>query len=235
VKLAAAKLGLGKVENWVESELNGYQDRVPEYRIINGRPIAWNPFHGWVRIGGHVEQIAKSAVGSSVAELEDLTCRSDDGGELMISYSDQVMELVRTATGGSPGDIYALRVDRSQVVGILDRVRNLVLDWSIDLEKAGVRGTEYSFEEEDKRKARDAQVNITIGTIGSFVGNLGVGNTASAITLTDVDIELVGRLARELREHAVDLDRLAFQSDRTSRASRASSRKSLVLSPTIRH
>jgi hypothetical protein len=47
VKLAAAKLGLGTIEDWVESELNGYDGRVPDYRIVYGRPMFQNPVRGW--------------------------------------------------------------------------------------------------------------------------------------------------------------------------------------------
>lgn len=55
VKLAATKLGLGVVEDWVEHELNGYKDTpLPDYRIINGRPMFQRPLMGagWELIGG---------------------------------------------------------------------------------------------------------------------------------------------------------------------------------------
>jgi AbiTii len=45
VKLAATKLSLGTVEDWVEQELNGYKGReLPEYRIINGQPVYKSPY-----------------------------------------------------------------------------------------------------------------------------------------------------------------------------------------------
>jgi hypothetical protein len=48
VKLAAGKLGVAKVEEWVDHELNGYTftDTVPEYRMVKGKPIAWSPYRG---------------------------------------------------------------------------------------------------------------------------------------------------------------------------------------------
>jgi hypothetical protein len=40
MKLAAAKLGLGTIEDWVQSELNGYDGPVPEYRMVRGQPMS---------------------------------------------------------------------------------------------------------------------------------------------------------------------------------------------------
>jgi hypothetical protein len=56
VKLAATKLGLGAVEDWVEQELSGYKDAsLPEYRIIHfpfsdslvAKLNETNGTHGW--------------------------------------------------------------------------------------------------------------------------------------------------------------------------------------------
>jgi hypothetical protein len=56
VKLAAAKLGLGQVENWVEQELNGYSSTLPEYRIMRGSPMAFNPYTGWQPLMGSSDE-----------------------------------------------------------------------------------------------------------------------------------------------------------------------------------
>jgi len=50
VKLAAAKLKLPALEEWVESELNGYSGAVPDYRKAKGQPRAFNPYNGWIPI-----------------------------------------------------------------------------------------------------------------------------------------------------------------------------------------
>ena len=40
VKFTAVQLGLGKVEDWVEQELNGYSGvKPPDYRTVHGRPM----------------------------------------------------------------------------------------------------------------------------------------------------------------------------------------------------
>jgi hypothetical protein len=99
-----------------------------------------------------------------------------------------------------------LEVDRSAIVSILDRVRTLVLDWALKMEQAGVLGTEFSFDAADIKKAQGATTMITIGTIGSFAGNLGAGNVAGDITVKDLNTNIVGDLAAQLQAR---LDELA--------------------------
>ena len=51
--LIASKLRLAEFDAWIQNELNGYkmnQDGIPEYRRINGRLKAWNPYHGWIPV-----------------------------------------------------------------------------------------------------------------------------------------------------------------------------------------
>lgn len=62
VKFAAAKLDLGRVEDWVEHELNGYTGPVPDYRRVQGHPMVLNPHHGWEPIGGFVEQLSRKGI-----------------------------------------------------------------------------------------------------------------------------------------------------------------------------
>jgi AbiTii len=51
MKLAATKLGLGAVEDWVEQELNGCKGELPDYRIIHGRPMVQDPYRRvWNRL-----------------------------------------------------------------------------------------------------------------------------------------------------------------------------------------
>jgi hypothetical protein len=205
MKLAAAKLGLGRVEEWVESELHGYDGKVPEYRLVSGSPHAWNPYHGWVTVGGHVDQISRRAIGMSVASLEDLLERGNDGS-LTMPFPDDITEILNKQNG-TPWATYSLFIDRSQVVGILDRVRTAVLEWAIELERAGIVGTEFSFRQDEKAKAQEQAVNITIGTIGQFTGNLGAGNASGAITASDLNLTQVREFVDQVRSHADDLER----------------------------
>jgi AbiTii-like protein len=61
VKFTAVQLGLGKVEDWVEQELNGYKGVLPpDYRTVHGRPMAHHPYVGWQELrGGNIDFLRK--------------------------------------------------------------------------------------------------------------------------------------------------------------------------------
>lgn len=182
VKIAAVKLGVGSVEDWVEHELNGYSTgaSIPEYRRMTGRPMVQNPYRGWMPIGGEIADISRRPNGQSVAVLESLIKRHQKGSRLHWPYPDEISSAINKMNG-TTGWNCGLEIDQSQVIGILDRVRNLVLDWALNLEKAGILGTDVGFDEEEKRKARSSITTITIGSIGSLVGNLGGGTVTGGI------------------------------------------------------
>jgi AbiTii len=199
VKLAAAKLGLGTIEDWVETELNGYTGPVPEYRMVHGRPMSQNPVRGWEPIGGYIEQLSKRAVGESIAALEQLIDGAKEGGVFHVSFSDSIREKLNKSNG-THGWLAALEVDKSVFVAILDRVRTMVLDWALTMEKAGVHGSEFSFDPSEKKAAQAASTTINIGNIGSFAGNLGAGNIAGNVDVSGIDLSLARDLVYQLRE-----------------------------------
>jgi hypothetical protein len=205
MKLAAMKLGLGAVEDWVEQELTGYEnlEQIPEYRVIYGRPMARHPFRGWEEIGGDLETLSRRPVGQSVASLEELA-KAPDGTLISFPYPDALVKKLNKLNG-THGWPARLDADRSHIVAILDHVRNQILDWALAMEKAGVLGSEINFDKTEKEKAHGATTTINIGTIGAFAGNLGSANVSGNVSLSDVDTKLVHGLTTQLRAHIAEL------------------------------
>jgi hypothetical protein len=206
VKVASAKLGLGAVEDWVEQELNGYTTRVPDYRSVRGTPMGRNPVRGWMPISGDVEPLSQTANGQPVSVLEALlvSLASEAGSSVEIAYPDAICAELDRANGVR-GWTYKLRVPSSELTRILDRVRTLVLDWALNLERAGIMGTDEAFDATDKQKAQAAAPTINIGHIGSLVGNLGHGNVTGSITVSDLKTEQIGAIIPQLRAHRAEL------------------------------
>lgn len=185
VKLAAAKLQLPAVEEWVESELNGYKGEIPEYRLLKGEPRAFNPYRGWIPIGGDpktVRMISTARTNQSIAEIEDLVASTEDGGYLHQALPPEVVNaLNRSMQFGGFGQM-SVMIGRAEMAGILDVVRTKVLDWAIELEKRGITGEGLSFDAREKEQAKALSTTVNIGTIGNFAGNLGHGNSSGSIT-----------------------------------------------------
>jgi hypothetical protein len=78
----------------------------------------------------------------------------------------------------------------------------MIMDWTTQLEKAGVVGSDFTFTESDKQQAGNTHIHID--SIGQFTGNLGQGNVSGPITSSGLDAAAVRDLVRELRKYETD-------------------------------
>lgn len=177
-KTIAVKLDLPELERWVVNELNGYQsgDDVPDYRVIIGQVQGFNPYHGWrpVQFNSTVteQKFSKRRITSQAAELESLVANSSNG-QLQVPLSAEAQHLLRDVTGFDFE--FTTAMSASDVVGILDAIRNALLDWSLKLEKLGVKGEGMSFSDDERKKVHETQAVFNIGAIGTFTGTMGSG------------------------------------------------------------
>jgi hypothetical protein len=81
----------------------------------------------------------------------------------------------------------------------------LILEWALNLEQAGIVGTEFNFSAEEKQKAQAMSTTINIGQIGAFAGNLGSGNTSGDIRASDINVEQLNDLLDQLKRHSSEL------------------------------
>lgn len=73
-------------------------------------------------------------------------------------------------------------LSESQGWGVLEAVRNLVLNWSLALEKAGVLGDDMVFTDEEKQQADPVTTKIIIHSLG-ILGNV---SDAAHVEITQV-------------------------------------------------
>ena len=165
------KLGQKQIEEWLYKELNGYGDsneEIPSYREVQGEIKYQNPFHGWQPVifsdPRMNEQLSKRKVGSSIGELNSLINR-DTSGELGIPFPQKIAHALMNAMP-APMVPYLI-VDKSSVAGILEAVKNNILDWALQLEKEGIIGEGMSFSIQEKKKAEKASYQVTYN-IGSM-------------------------------------------------------------------
>ncbi|WP_224240422.1 AbiTii domain-containing protein [Hyalangium gracile] len=178
-KVVAVKLQQPEFAAWLEYELNGYpsDDKIPDYRKIPTALVVKNPFHGpqpvvWSDSSWIAEHFSSYMVNSPVGQLASLVARGDGPFELSISPPEMELLLKLNRTFGRLPT--ARRLDKSAVVGILDAVRNKILNWSLELEAHGVLGDGMTF----SNKEKEAASTITIHNYGSFVQ----GDNASVAT-----------------------------------------------------
>ena len=194
-RLAARKLDLGDFEKWISNESDGYKntawDDLPEYRKISATPRFFNPYRGWCPIVIEDPQLYDLChsvpVFQSIAELEGLLV-SD--GSLSYAYPPAIAKILRDGMD-IQFDIRAL-VSKNQLESPINAVKNIVLDWAVDLEKAGISGEGLGFSAGDKKDARSVTQNIyaqNIGNLGNVSDKSSVSNTLANNTFTIGDIE----------------------------------------------
>lgn len=165
------KLNISEIQEWINYELNGYpreEAKIPDYRKIHGTPKIWNPYHGWQPLNFSdpkmAYQLSCRKNSQAIGELDELVAKESSGG-LYMPYPQHIINwlMERMCVPLQP----SLLVPHTEVIGILDSVRNKVLDWALQLETQGVLGEGMSFSEKEKQSAHTVTYQVT-NNIGSM-------------------------------------------------------------------
>ena len=157
-KLISAKLKLDNITQWINHELNGYPEGtiLPEYRCFRGGSLQYlNPYTGWNDVVGHRNV--------SMPTLQPVTELEVFAKEKTIAVSPRSPAPL-VAFAGDPDEFpeFKQRVlfPGSQVVGLLEAVKDKLLDWSIELGQRGIVGENMAFNEKEENVAKSQVFNI---------------------------------------------------------------------------
>ncbi len=185
VKVAAAKLALDDALAWVGGELNGYRSiaEIPAYRKGSGSTYAWNPYHGWqpIQFGSHTtaDLVGKILFHEPIGNYDAILQNGE--GPFYLDIPNELLSLLNQTLSYAVPRI-ANQVGRGLIVSIVEHVRDMVLDWALELARAGVTGDGLKFSSAEREAASVAQI-----TIGEFHGSFNTGNASgsgSAISQT---------------------------------------------------
>jgi hypothetical protein len=222
--VVARKLDIGEFEQWINLELNGYNDEnddeIPQYRKFQAALKVWNPYRGWQPLftadGEMHEELSRSAALQSIVELESLLSDKESSKFYAYFRSDlerHLMDNMQIAMRP------AREIPRSQIERVVDRVRNLVLDWSLRLEQAGVLGEGMTFSNEEKAKATEATVTYNVENQTVIHGmthsqiQQGTNHSNQTFSQQQTDLAAVASFAAELRKQ---IDTLGLPPDTRS-------------------
>lgn len=195
--VVAKKLALRDFEKWIQSELKGYSDpkEIPQYRILSGQPVTFDPLRGWQLLFTHnmdperVRKMRTFHLPYPVGEIE-ADVRGDEAA-FHLFYEERAEKFLmeQMSFPAKP----AVRFERSQFQGVLDAMRNIILEWSLKLEGDGILGEGMSFNESEKRIASSASHNITNYIHQVIDSQVQVGATHSVmnVSLRPLDLDAV--------------------------------------------
>ncbi len=223
----ASKLDLKEFDEWILSELNGYQcdeEIIPDYRSINGELKAWNPRYGWIPVilsNGEIEQqICNGRINNSISAIIRLGSSSKTGYFKMNIQADVARAIDSMCTTRFPTK-YAVFCSSHLLHEIIDKVKNCLLEWTLTLEKQGVRGNGMIFDDKETSAAKSIpqQVNNYYGTVVN--GNV----DKSQVTTGN---ENVISLQTDISDSSLDEIRNSLESESISDDDKESARKLLA-------
>jgi len=202
--VVARKLNISEFTEWASLELKGYptQDQVPAYRVVTGQMRVWNPYHGWIPfVLNSPEQVKFFSTGKltqQIGEIENLLERLARGSVLELPYPPEMEEVLIGAMEVPLRP--SLHIDRSQIYGILEAVRNIILEWSLKLEESGILGEGMAFSQEEKTTAATAtQVINFFGSVSNSQIQHGTTHSTQTMTTQGPDLQKVRQLIESLK------------------------------------
>jgi hypothetical protein len=194
--VVSKKLGITEIETWIKQELAGYpadDDAVPTYREVSGVIKVFNPFQGWQPVNFEDaelgETLSRRKISQAIGELVAIA-ENDKSRNLQVPFSQHIKnDLMKMMD--SPLEP-TLLVSDAQIHGILEAVRNEILNWALDLEAKGIIGDDMSFSSKEKAVASQVTYQV-INNIGSMQNSQLQQDSAGAsqtqnITKSEVDI-----------------------------------------------
>lgn len=195
--VVARRLDAPELVDWIGSELNGYTGEVPVYRVIRGQLLAMNPVNGLipftVRNAEMFDLLTQHRERQSIPELEQLA-RSE---EELLRYFPPETERKLMQSMSIPMRPQ-LTFSPVQLQGIVEKVRNRILGWALDLEGRGVLGEGMTFTQQEKQTVQ--QIHNYFGNVsGSQIQISSNGSTQTqANTTTGIDLEALRGLIEAL-------------------------------------
>lgn len=210
--VVAKKLKISEFQTWVTNELNGYENAedIPNYRYVEGKVRAWNPFHGWQHVifpkPDLEESLSRRPCNQAIAEIESLLEGQTDNTSFQMPFSAETEQILRKAI--SFNTEVTLICSDTFFVRILDTVRTIILNWSMTLEEDGILGEGLSFTSSEKDRAEKISYNINnfYGPVQSPQIQQQSSHSIQISKIQQLDISAVCRFIAELRKQRKKLN-----------------------------
>ncbi|MEB3188926.1 MAG: hypothetical protein VKL42_01110 [Snowella sp.] len=194
--VVATKLNIPEFEEWIEFELSGYSNsqNIPSYRYIEGSVKGCNSY-GCRPVSGSKETMSKFSkitINQSIAEVECLISSSKID-QVNFEFPPQKQDSLRQSFEGDT--IYLLESHISEVTKISESVRNIILRWSLRLEKDGILGEGITFSIQEKAIASQKDYNVSIyNIVYNTTGDMKMGDDHSINVRAKGDVAFNGAL-----------------------------------------
>lgn len=156
------KLNVTEIEGWLKNELDGYYltTEIPKYRTVRGELKVCDSSHVWRTLDSSdismPEELFENEIRTQIGKLESFS--EKNGGIFQLPLPQDIAnELMKhLSIPIRPSFIF----DKTEIIGILDAVRNNILNWSFELKQKGILGEGMSFSNEEKKIAHQTTFKL---------------------------------------------------------------------------
>lgn len=160
----AVELNLVDFKKWLHSEMYGYENihDLPSYRLVHGVMVSLNPAYGcWQTVKIYDKKILEflhsTPTTNKISEIEHLLNFSEKSSFIHQELPIAIQKIFAENNFGMKSAIY---IGKQNLAGILDTVRNEILDWALELEKKGILGDEeMNFSDKERMQAQGITIN----------------------------------------------------------------------------
>lgn len=200
----AQKIEQKEMVEFLKNEINGYKniDNLPDFRYVDLTYKAFNPMRGWIPFKipstGIYSKLLKGPIFLSVGEMQKFLDAEDSVLNTVVPFELQ-QELIKNSNLFFDTEIRAY-FSKTQLIRLLDVVKNQILDWSLDLERKGILGEDYVFSEKEKEIAKTMTIIIHGNVNGAnIVGNM-TNSSATINNKSKIDFESLKQIVEQVKK-----------------------------------
>lgn len=161
--LISVKLNLNDFQKWLYSEMHGYEsvENLPEYRFIQGIMFAFNEFQGgWRTVKVYDSNLRDflehTAMTEKISEIEYLLKHH---GDFQFVHKELPLFIQKHFAEKNNGMRAVIYLGDQKLAGIINTVRDKILEWSLSLEQKGILGEEMNFSKDEINAAQPITIN----------------------------------------------------------------------------
>lgn len=256
VRVLASRIEATGLAEWAAKELRGYgaEDEVPDYRRAITLPVmgTWAGPYGRKFSGQPVSPVGiaenfrstwfQLTIHQPISELEALAAAESEPGVPWDPFAiDQYNTMVELKQGGAGFEMASLVearivMPRTFLVGILDAVRNRVLDLALALERVSPNVGEPDGPTVDDSRVQHVaqQFNITVNGDGANIATGDSSRQISTVVKGDIDALTVAAIDAGLAPEDAEEFKKAVMSDGQSIGAQTGGFLARVTSGTVR-
>ncbi|KAB0443276.1 AbiTii domain-containing protein [Lysinibacillus fusiformis] len=213
----ARKLEVKELSEWLNKEMEGYKEvnikEVPTYRHVEGNLKAWNPYLGRfipaIVEGETAQELSTYSLLQPISEIESLIEGAKNGEGILQYTFPSAMQLKFMKSSRVKLEV-SLHIPVSQFENIPNRVRDIILDWTLSLEEKGVLGENMTFNSDEKKSAN--QITNIYNQIGAMINSplqQNSNNSSQTVSVGEFKVEILKEIVEQgklLLEQITDED-----------------------------